>query len=154
MNKKPTYFLLFLSVFCFIFSSCKSEPKYSGINDDFLETTIADANDDITNSPSIEEENTPVEIIYENKETQKAHEEIVKKYGEQWDFCTCIQKGDSINKALSNSEDEDEIDKIIDRMEFVDNKCKGLLIQPNDTPEDRALHQRKVSDCLKNKTKG
>ena len=27
---------------------------------------------------------------------------IEKKYGDQWDFCACILKGDSINKAILN----------------------------------------------------
>lgn len=75
--------------------------------------------------------------------------EIEKKYGVQWDFCDCVVKNDSIEKALFETEDEAQIDKILVRMDEVDQHCKTMLNQPNTTPEQRDKHARKVRKCLK-----
>ena len=76
--------------------------------------------------------------------------EIEKKYGEQWDFCTCVIKNDSINKAFSQPVSDAEFDKLSARFDVIDEKCKAFLVQnPNVTPEERAEHERKVKKCLK-----
>jgi hypothetical protein len=83
-------------------------------------------------------------------EVEEATVEIVKKYGEQWDFCTCVVKQDSINAAMLRDDiSDDEFDRMMERSDYVDNKCKTLLIQPNNTPEDRAKHEKKVKNCLR-----
>lgn len=86
---------------------------------------------------------------FKNAEVQEAHVQVVKKYGIQWDFCKCVNKNDSINKALmrDNLSDE-ETDKILQRMDEVSEKCKDLLIQPNSTPEERYEYKKRVQDCL------
>lgn len=74
---------------------------------------------------------------------------IEKKYGEQWDFCTCVVKNDSINKAIADASDA-EIDKLWNRLEAIEKKCQAFLIQsPKQTPEERLLYNKKVQDCLK-----
>ncbi len=86
-------------------------------------------------------------VAVENKEN---HEKIVKKYGEQWDFCTCVVANDSINDAFEKGGmTPKQEEKLMARWEYVDNKCKELLTTPNTTPEERAKHDRKVMKCLK-----
>lgn len=85
--------------------------------------------------------------VFEDADTQEAHEEIVKKYGKQWDLCTCIIKSDSVNEALMNASD-DEFDAVMERSNYIDLKCKDMLIHPNETPEDRYKYEKKVNDCL------
>jgi hypothetical protein len=75
--------------------------------------------------------------------------EIEQLYGEQWDFCDCVVKNDSIEKALMATEDDAQIDLILVRMDEVDQHCKSMLAQPNTTPEQRDRHARKVRKCLK-----
>ena len=75
---------------------------------------------------------------------------IEQKYGEQWKFCTCIQKIDSVNTALMEANDA-EFDVLLKRSEYIDRKCKWLLIIMYDktTPEEREAHSEKVKDCLR-----
>ena len=80
-------------------------------------------------------------------DVKEAQVEIIKKFGEQWDFCTCIVKSDSVNTALMEASDDD-FDKVMERSEYIDSKCKSLLIQPNDTPDERTLHEKRVKKCL------
>lgn len=84
-------------------------------------------------------------------ERTELKQKIEKKYGEQWDFCACILKNDSINKAFKNKLTPEQEDKLIDRWDFVETKCKELTTFDNTTPEERANYQKKVSNCLKNK---
>lgn len=76
--------------------------------------------------------------------------EIEKKHGQQWDFCTCVIKNDSINKAFMKELSDEAFDKLSLRFDVIDAKCKAFLAQnPNQTPEDRAKHEKKVRDCLR-----
>jgi hypothetical protein len=73
---------------------------------------------------------------------------IEEKYGEQWDFCTCVVRQDSVNKAFMNASDA-EFDKLMARSDYIDEKCQAFRVQSaNQTPEDRAKHEKKVRDCL------
>jgi len=85
------------------------------------------------------------------KEFKENLVKIEKEFGEQWDFCLCVVKGDSLNKAFSNPNlPDDEFNRLADRLDEVDNKCKAFRIQnPNITPEERAIHEKKVRNCLK-----
>ena len=76
---------------------------------------------------------------------------IEKKFGEQWGFCTCVVKGDSINKAFMNPDlPDNEFDILSDRFDYIDDKCKAFRIQnPSITPEERSMHEDKVKKCLK-----
>ncbi|MFM2040712.1 MAG: hypothetical protein RLZZ493_1301 [Bacteroidota bacterium] len=84
-------------------------------------------------------------------ERTELKQKIEKKYGEQWDFCACILKNDSINKAFKNKLTPEQEDKLIDRWDFVETKCKELTTYANTTPEERAIYQARVKKCLKNK---
>jgi hypothetical protein len=75
--------------------------------------------------------------------------QIEKKYGEQWEFCDCVVRNDSVNTAIMETEDEAQIDLIIQRMDTIEKHCKELLTTPNTTPDERARHERKVNKCLK-----
>lgn len=150
MRHNYLYFLTFF-IATILLIACKSDPKTSERDNDKDTTSVADttSQEDISVDTTTQEEDT-AEVVYEDPATQEAHKEIVKKYGTQWDFCTCIQKSDSVNTALMEASDE-EFDAVMERSEYIDNKCKGLLIQPNATPEDRAKHEIKVKNCLQGK---
>src|SRR5687767_11906195 len=49
-------------------------------------------------------------------DTLAIQNEIEAKYGVQWDFCDCVVKNDSIEKALMETEDDAQIDLILVRM--------------------------------------
>lgn len=75
---------------------------------------------------------------------------IEKKHGEQWDFCTCVIKNDSINRAFSEPLPDDEFDRLALRLDEIDKRCKAFLTQSsNVTPEERSRHEKKVKNCLK-----
>ena len=75
---------------------------------------------------------------------------IEKKHGEQWDFCTCVVKNDSINKAFMGDVSDEEFDRLSDRFDVIDQHCKAFLTQSSSvTPEERAIHEKKVRKCLK-----
>ncbi len=148
MRHNYLYFLTFF-VAALLLQSCKSDSDNGNDeNNDSDSTNVSDTlmNDDLSIDTTEVEEDT-VEIVYDDPAVQEAHKEIVKKYGIQWDFCTCIKKSDSVNTALMEASDA-EFDAVMERSEYIDSKCKGLLIQPNATPEDRMKHENKVKNCL------
>ncbi len=71
---------------------------------------------------------------------------------EQWDFCTCVVKNDSIGKAfMTPILTDEEFDKISERFDEIDQRCKAFLVLNKlETPEDRLIHLQKVKECLKN----
>lgn len=76
--------------------------------------------------------------------------QIEKKHGEQWDFCTCVVKNDSINKAFMKDLSDQEFDRLSDRFDVIDQHCKAFLTQSSSvTPEERSIHEKKVKKCLK-----
>ncbi len=83
------------------------------------------------------------------KDKQENHARIVEKYGEQWDFCTCVTANDSINKASQNGLTEKQADKLMKRWEYIEGKCREFMTNPNTTPDERLLHEKKVEKCLK-----
>jgi len=76
---------------------------------------------------------------------------IEDQYGEQWDFCTCIVKNDSVQKAIMNEGLSDaQFDALFDRSTYIDGKCKAFLVQSlSQTPDERYEHKKKVDKCLK-----
>ena len=85
-----------------------------------------------------------VEVNVDFKENKKV---IEKKFGEQWDFCTCVVLNDSIDKAVKAGNMDD---KLMDRFDVVDQKCKSFLVMDNSrTPEERMLHDKKIQRCLR-----
>lgn len=84
-------------------------------------------------------------------ELQESIAKIEEKYGEQWDFCDCVVKGDSINKAFSKPNLPDkEFDRLSARFDEIDSRCQAFRIQDaSRTPEQRELHEKKVRNCLR-----
>jgi len=84
-----------------------------------------------------------------SKDQKENHEKIVKKFGEQWDFCSCVVANDSITDAFEKTLTPKQEEKLMARWDYVDTKCKELTTTPNTTPEERAKHDRRVMKCLK-----
>jgi hypothetical protein len=133
---------------CLIFASCdsnktKSTPKVNSKEQkEIVEKTTGD------NLLNVKEK--PKKNL---KEKQVNHEKIVSKYGEQWDFCSCVQANDSINRASQKGLNEKQAEILMKRWEVVEVKCKEFLTNPNRTPEEREIHERKVAKCLKDAKK-
>ena len=84
------------------------------------------------------------------KEFKQNLAKIEKIHGEQWDFCTCVLKNDSINTAFAKPVSDKEFDRLSARFDAIDSKCKAFLAQsPNVTPEERIAHEKKVKKCLR-----
>jgi hypothetical protein len=77
---------------------------------------------------------------------------IEAEYGKQWDFCDCVSKGDSLNKAIADGKLSDAAyDRLMKRFDEIERRCKVFKIQdPNRTPEERLAHEKKVNACLEN----
>lgn len=106
---------------------------------------------------TVEEEDNENPVIEEISTFKKAEEienkkRIEKVYGKQWGFCECVIKSDSVNIALMNA-DDDEFDKVMERSNYIDDKCKQMLTGPNGTPEERSAHKLRVQKCLKQNKK-
>ncbi len=80
---------------------------------------------------------------------------IEKKYGDQWDFCACILKGDSINKAILNPNlSDNQLQKLVGRFEYISKKCESFKMQDaSRSPEQRKAHESKVKACLESRKK-
>lgn len=134
-----------LAIGFFLFFSCTS-------NKSCKECTANPEKDTITEQP---QESLEAALIQDKstaptKEQKENHEKIVKKYGEQWDFCSCIVANDSINDAFEKGNmTPAQEEKLMARWEYVDTKCKELTTAPSTTPEERAIHDKKVMKCLK-----
>lgn len=141
-------FLKFTSILSLIFLivvSCKNEPKHT-------ENTNKNSDSTKINKDTLSEKiDSPkkIEILNEKAEKTENHAKIVEKYGEQWDFCSCVIKNDSINNAFEKNLTDKQSEKLMKRWEFVENKCKEFLTTPNTTPEERVEHELKVTRCLK-----
>lgn len=143
---------IFLIITIFLLASCKNETN-----------NVIESPEEVVDSSGMEVLDTvsDVEIISDydmstvptkdRKEFKENLARIEKKYGEQWDFCTCAVKQDSINRAFQNpSLSDEEFDRLLMRSDFIDEKCQAFMVQnPNVTPEERADHDRKVKECLK-----
>ena len=68
-------------------------------------------------------------------------------YGFCVDFCKCVVANDSLDKAVKAG---DITDKLMERFDEVDRKCKSFLVMDNmHTPEERAKHDKKIRNCLR-----
>ena len=146
MNK----LLLFITVFAVI--SCGSD----GINPDEPNDSVDSLNVENTVQDSIDKQIiSDYDMSTVDKKNSKEFKEnlvkIEKQYGEQWSFCDCVIKNDSIDKAFKNPNIPDkEFDRLANRLDEIDAKCQAFRIQnPNLTPEERAKHEKKVKKCLK-----
>lgn len=142
--------MLYFVCFVYLFG-CQTDSSNDVISSPEVEIDSTETMD-LSELEVEEKDSTDVEIDkrYADEDLQKTHEEIVKKYGEQWDFCMCIVKNDSVQKALESDDLSDEaFDLLFERSEFIDTKCKELLIFDNSTPEKREEHQKRVKNCLR-----
>ena len=138
---KFTYSLLILLVICF---SCTE--KNSKTNSTSTEKQLVKID-------SLKPEIKEIKIISKKNEKTENHTKIIEKFGEQWDFCTCVLANDSINSAFEKTVTDAETNKLMKRWEHVEIKCKEFLTSENKTPEQRIEHELKVKKCLKNAAK-
>lgn len=140
MKKLLPFFIFVLFLSCSDKKPCV-ELCDCGLNLNVVEETIEDA---------VKTNNTASQGI-DTTELQESIAKIEEKYGEQWEFCDCIIKGDSINKAFSKPNLPDaQFDRLSKRFDEIDKKCQAFRIQdPNRTPEQRELHEKKVRKCLR-----
>lgn len=125
-----------------IITACGSEPcEECQVDPPIEKDTIVE--DDLTQALKKDT------VVAPTKELKENHAKIVKKYGEQWDFCTCIVANDSITDAFEKKLTPAQEQKLMDRWDYVDNKCKELTTFDNTTPEERAKHEKRVKKCLK-----
>ena len=141
--KKSVYFpFLFLT---FLLFSCGSNEECTDCEMEVQADTL-EKKDDLT----VALKDTATEKKSVAVEMKENHAKIVQKYGEQWDFCTCVIANDSINNAFEKGGmTPKQEEKLMARWEHVDMKCKELLTTPNTTPDERARHEKKVRKCLK-----
>jgi hypothetical protein len=88
-------------------------------------------------------------VLAPTKEMAENRKKIEKKYGEQWDFCTCIIANDSITDAFEKKLTPQQEQKLMERWDYVDRKCKELTTFDQTTPEERTKHEKRVKKCLK-----
>ena len=146
--KKLLYVLCF-----FVLHSCGDEPTQEledlvDVEVDSLDTDEPLENDTVEIVSDYAMDNVDPE---EREEFKENLAQIEKKHGVQWDFCTCVIANDSLDRAVKDPNTNDaDMDKILERFDVVAEKCQAFQIQnPNQTPEERARHEKKVRDCLK-----
>ncbi len=140
-----------LSIYVIISAVCFSISSCCGCWGDEEEETTTTAHidthkiDTLTNNDSSLDDSG-----YVDNEEEDIANAIEEKYGVQWDFCDCVVKNDSVNGAIEDAESDADFDKVLARMEVIDQHCKELLTTPNTTPDERAKHERRVRKCLTN----
>ena len=145
--------ILFLSILLLLFSCQNSEE-----NDIKHDVINKDSTDLIDTLSQFDMDTLDIESDYDlstvdAKDKKEFVENLVKieeKYGEQWDFCSCIVKRDSIQKAFEVELSDEQFEKVLERSDYFDEKCQAFSVQSSDrTPEERVKHERKVKNCLK-----
>jgi len=145
MNK----LLFFITLFTVI--SCTSDVNNNDVlTDDSDSLAVGNDVQDTLDKHIISDYDMSTVDKKNQKEFKQNLAKIEKIHGEQWDFCTCVLKNDSINKAFAKPVSDKEFDRLSDRFDEIDSKCKAFLAQsPNVTPEERIAHEKKVKKCLK-----
>lgn len=135
--------LTLLSFALLMLASCGSDKKCTDCDKEKVEEkdTIVDSMEEALKNDTVAIDNT--------KERGEIHEKIVKKYGEQWDFCKCVIANDSITDAFEKKLTPEQEEKLMTRWDYVDKKCKELTTFDNTTPEERLKHEKRVNKCLK-----
>jgi hypothetical protein len=134
------FFVLLLSV------SCGQGDSKSVDLDSTDDTLVVESLED-----ALSKEVNDKKRLNDSIELKESIKKIEAKYGEQWDFCDCVVKGDSINKAfLKPNLPDKEFDRLSKRFDEIDEKCQAFRIQDaNRTPEERIIHEKKVKKCLR-----
>ncbi|GAB5418598.1 MAG: hypothetical protein Crog4KO_03550 [Crocinitomicaceae bacterium] len=136
-----------------ILTSCGGDDKNGE-----KQSTVSKKTKSYNDTLEMQKDSLDIDSEYDMETVDRKHQKefmenlakIEDEFGEQWDFCTCIVKNDSINKASMQDLPDPQFDKLMDRMDYVDNKCKAFLVQSqSQTPEERYIHEQKVKKCLK-----
>ena len=146
--------LFALFTFALLLSACNSEEKKGKENQKTKEadTTQVDTTNQLKDTTQLSEEELKEQgYSIESEEEDKIMKEL-NKQAVQWDFCDCVVKNDSVQKAIETA-DDNQIDAIFARMEEIDKHCKHLLTAPNTTPKERNAYQARVKKCLRNARK-
>lgn len=130
-------------------ASCKGKPHNTQQDNETVEDTISQKEDSLAAErlPDLSKE---IPIIQKNVDKNFEQNKVVieKKFGTQWDFCRCVIANDSLDKLVKDGAELD--DAFMVRFEEVDQHCKAFLVMnPNKTPEERDLHERKIKECLR-----
>lgn len=139
---------LALSAMIITVSSCKGDGDSN--NNDSVDSTAIDTSLGVDTLETITPDSAVIDSAGYIDEENAISNKIEEEYGEQWDFCNCVVKNDSVNNAILETDDDAQIDIILARMDVIDQHCKEMLTTPNTTPEERAKHERKVKKCLDN----
>lgn len=84
-----------------------------------------------------------------NKSSTVETPESVNQTSNDWDFCECVVKIDSITFAIESDKLTIKQETwLMERWEYVDQKCKELTAFDNSTPQSRANHEKRVKKCL------
>lgn len=145
------YRIIFLLATVLIFASCKSEATTKEKSDKEITDSIQAAKDkeNQKEDPKSDYDMSTVDVK-DRAEFKENLQKIEKKHGEQWDFCTCAVKNDSINKAFAKPVSDAEYERLSERLDVIDKHCKAFITQnPNQTPEERVKHEKQVKKCLK-----
>lgn len=136
--------LLALGLVVLLFSCGSNEPCKDCKKKPEKDTVVTEV-DDMTAALS---RDTAVHVV--SKDQKENHAKIVKRFGEQWDFCNCIIALDSITDAFEAPKLSDkQAEKLMERWDYVDKKCKEVTTYDNTTPEERMRHEKRVAKCLK-----
>lgn len=138
-------FFLVLFIASFFLTNCSQRGEEQVCVTCADEKAQKDSIDEINGDNLLEIKDKPEKQLSEKIEN---HQRIVKKYGEQWDFCSCARVNDSINRVSQSPQSEKQLEKLMKRWNYVDVKCKEFITNPNRTPEERELHEKKVAKCL------
>jgi hypothetical protein len=138
------YLFVFVS---FLLFSCTGDKPCADCNGCGLDLNIKE----LTMEQAIAKSKSGISSTVDTIDLNESIMKIEEKYGEQWDFCDCVVKGDSINKAFSESNLPDaEFERLSKRFDVIDQKCQAFRIQDaNRTPEQREMHEKKVKKCLR-----
>lgn len=146
------HFWTLLIAFFLLLTACKNEESCAECEEesqavnqviDSVKEEVAEVEMAVKEMPKeIKMDETIQKDFVENKK------KIEKKFGTQWDFCTCVKLNDSLDRVIKEGGEMD--DNFMKRFDLIDTKCKAFLVMsPNQTPEERAMHEKKIRDCLK-----
>ncbi len=127
-----------------LFTACGSDTcEECQVKDELLQDSVA-----VDPMENALKKDTAVAVA-PTKEMAENRKKIEKKFGEQWDFCTCIVANDSITDAFEKKLTPQQEQKLMERWDYVDRKCKELTTFDQTTPEERMKHEKRVKKCLK-----
>ena len=150
--KKNAKFLSIPLIITIILSSfltnCKGGPSQAEREKEIQDSISAlEKADTLDRLPDLTK-NKPVIKVKIDPNFEKNKVKIEKRFGAQWDFCRCVLVNDSLDRLIKSGGDLN--DNFMKKFDEVEQKCKAFLVMsPNQSPEERALHEKKIKACLK-----